>query len=124
MPVLDTLKLIAPALAVAYDDTQLEAFIALATCFVSASVFGCAYSQALAFLAAHIATLSTMGASGAAGPVTGERAGEVSRNYAQPAFLPGNHDYALTAYGRRYLEIRNTRVGTKPLTTGFSFGCP
>lgn len=54
------------------------------------------------FLAAHVATTTPMGSSGAAGPVTAESAGRISRSYASVSTTAG---LATTAYGVAFDEI-------------------
>lgn len=54
------------------------------------------------FLAAHFATYTPMGASGAAGPVTAETAGRISRSYASGMTSAA---LATTTYGQAFDDI-------------------
>src|SRR5690554_4956974 len=115
--VVDILKEIAPEFA-SEDAARLDLFVELAAARISASVFGKVYPQALAYLTAHLlsvsARASTSGA-GAAGPVTSATTGGVSVSYGQVAASVSVTDAALstTAYGLEFLALRNSRAGTK-----------
>jgi len=115
--IVDILFDLAPELA---DEPlhRVDTFIGLAAARISASVFGKVYPQAVAYLTAHLlsvsARASTSGA-GAAGPVTSATTGGVSVSYGQVAASVSVTDAALstTAYGLEFLALRNSRAGTK-----------
>lgn len=91
----------------------------------TASEWGQMYSYALCWWAAHrIATqpdYTGPGAvnAGAAGPLTSQRDGDLSRTYAQPGSSGGvtdgsDADYQRTSWGRLYLDTRNSRAASAP----------
>lgn len=116
--IVDILFEIAPELAVE-PLHRVDTFIGLAAARISASVFGKVYPQAVAYLTAHLMSVSaraqSSGAGGAAGPVTSASTGGVSVSYGQATAHVSLADSALstTAYGLEYLALRNSRPGTK-----------
>lgn len=120
---LETLKRIAPVFA-PLGDAELGEWLALAEPSLDERVFGDSYTTALAYYTAAMLAVSGVpgglqATSPAASPVTGERAGEVARQYGQIQ-LPANGTenwLRLSAYGLHYLAIRAQRVGTKPMTS-------
>ena len=66
------------------------------------------YDMASKYLVAHLATLYLQGSGGAAGPVTSESVGSVSRSYASPSFAVDR--YASTAFGREFARLRSQFV--------------
>jgi len=124
MAVRDTFDLIAPEFSA---DPNADGMLTLAANRISPAVFGSQLELAVAYLAAHMLALSRRaeqsgGGGGGVGPVTGERAGEVSRNYGSVNF--GGQDlayYASTPYGLEYLNIRRGRAGTRMFATTPNF---
>lgn len=129
---LDALKQIAASITTGKTDDELDLYIELATYQVSYGVFGDLYKPAIVYLAAHFIALDDRansagpgaGAGGAAGPLTGERAGQVQRNYGFQMAGSANGGTAMQAYGydstiwgQRFLMMRASRAGTKPLGT-------
>lgn len=116
--VVDILKEIAPEFA-SEDAARLDLFVELAAARISAPVFGKVYPQALAYLAAHLLSVSarsaSAGAGGAAGPVTSATTGGVSVSFGQAQVSVSTTDAALstTGYGLEFLALRNSRAGTK-----------
>jgi hypothetical protein len=117
------LKLIAPTFT-ALGDPALTEWLTMARPSVGEAVFGASFVTAWAYYTAHLlATSGQVGGLQAGGPVaspiSGERAGEVSRNYAQAAVNPVGVDnwLRLSAYGLHFLQLRAQQAGTKPLTS-------
>lgn len=96
---------IAPELSTAALATQ-TAVLASVELQVNDDAWDDLASTGKAYLAAHLATLAARGASGAAGPVTSESVGQLSRSYAAPA-TPSS-SLGLTSYGQEYLRL--TRI--------------
>lgn len=126
---LELLRIVASEYAGETDD-KLSMYIELAGQTVSATVFEPVYKQAVVYLAAHLLSMddranSSGGGGGAAGPVIGERAGEVSLNYGFSASGAGSgvgpDGLDSTVYGRRFLALRRAMSGNKPFSTGQSF---
>lgn len=121
LPIRDLFNAVAAGLA---SDPLADTMIDIAATRINPGVFGRQYPLAVAYLAAHMLALSrrdeASGGIGGVGPLTGERAGEVSRNYGQVNF--GGKDVAYwgsTQYGLEFLNILRSRPGTKLFTTGF-----
>lgn len=113
----DILNAIAPEFA---DEPRADLFLTLAAQRIRPSAFGALYGQAVAYLAAHMLTMSPDdGGEGAAsaGPVTSRGAGALSIGYGAPGAAASGHvDAALqqTRYGREYLAILRSRAVTAP----------
>jgi hypothetical protein len=112
-------------------DPMVQVWLNLAVKRHNVAVFGSVYDEAMIFYAAHfLQTISgpsgTGGSGAAAGALTGQRDGDLSRSYAAPAASAGGSasDDALrtTEYGRTYLDLRNSRSGVGPFVAGPS--CP
>lgn len=123
LPVRDLFNAVAAGLAA---DPLADTMIEIAASRLNPAVFGRQYALATAYLAAHMLALSRRdeeaGGVGGAGPITGERAGEVSRNYGQVNF--GGKDLAYwgsTPHGVEFLNILRTRSATKMFTTSDEF---
>lgn len=67
------------------------------------------------YLAAHLGTITLQGGAGAAGPVTQESVGGISRSYGQPfgGVAPGSLDS--TAYGKAYRMIVRRTIARAPV---------
>lgn len=116
---LDTavLFLIAPQFT---TDSRAATFLALAEQCHTATAWGEVYTQAMSYFAAHMLTTApATGGSDAApgGPVTSKKAGDVAVSYGSPGGAPmtsGDADLMTTAYGRRYLQLRESRAAVAP----------
>lgn len=118
---LDLLKQIAPELE-GEDDERLETFVEMASMRISAKVFGKVYPQAVAYLAAHLVTVSNRGRDqgvAAAGQVQQMRTGGQSISFgssgAASGGSTGDEALASTPYGQEFLTLRNSRARTKGL---------
>lgn len=107
-------------------DPEVNFYFDLAGNTMATGPFGDTYRQALVYLAAHLMSLDKRaedsgGGGGGVGPLTGERAGEVSRNFGYSGGTSGNAMdqslYGTTVYGIRYLAIRRGRALTKAVST-------
>lgn len=105
---------IAPETA-SVDAAQRSRVIALAQKHISNAVFGDLTELAVAYLAAHMLTMSKRG--GAGGAVTSESEGALSRSYAVPTSTASLN---ATSYGQDYLSIR--RAVVLPVITGYGNG--
>ncbi len=65
-------------------------------------------------LAAHIASYNKRAASGAAGPVTSESAGQVRRSYGLIATSTSSGAIGSTRYGQQYLDILSASLASLP----------
>lgn len=128
MAVLDTVRAIAPVQTASLTDEQIEVFIELAQDRMHPTVWGTRlYPQGLAYLTAHLLTISQRGAAGggtgAAGPVKQEMAGRVMVSYSDTASAGGGtHELAQTPFGNEFLALRRKLPGVRPFTTGFTEG--
>ncbi len=65
-------------------------------------------------LAAHYATISRRGTSGAAGPVTSEAAGAVRRSYGLVALASSDASLGATGYGQQFLGLLSMSMANGP----------
>lgn len=110
---LDMLKSVAPELG-DEEDERLERFIEMAAQRISAKVFGKVYPQAVAYLAAHMVTLSNRKRDtdvAAAGPVTSVSTGGLSMQFDGGG--PEGDELDSTPYGRQFQQLRDSRARTK-----------
>jgi hypothetical protein len=90
--------------------SAIERVLAEAAREVSASAYGDRYDDAVLYLTAHLLAGQKKGSAGAAGPVTMEIAGPVTRQYSQMALQGGDEALLSTSYGRRFRDIRHQCV--------------
>jgi hypothetical protein len=126
MAILDTVKAIAPIQTSGLSDAEITAFIELAQDRLSLLVWGTRlYPQGVAYLTAHLLTVtfrgSAGGGSGAAGPVRQEMAGRVMVSYAASSDAAST-GLRSTPYGEEFLNLRKKLPGIRPFTTGFESG--
>ena len=117
MSVLDLMPAIAPELE---GDEHLETFVELAAGRLSAKVFGARYPEAVAYLAAHLLTMSKrVSENGVAsgGAVASVSTGGLSLSFGQSNGQSSAADESLksTHYGQEFLAIRATRAAVKGL---------
>lgn len=100
---------IAPNLATAPAATQ-TLVLAIVDRQIDVGVWGAFADDGRRYLAAHLGTLAITGGAGAAGPVTSESLGAMSRSYAS---LTGNIDptLATTRFGVEYFRLLRIAVG-------------
>jgi hypothetical protein len=72
------------------------------------------YRLARIYLAAHMATMSSQGGVGVAGPVISESAGGLSRSY---ALLNAQSGFSGSTYGDMYRHLIRTSAARAPLVT-------
>ncbi len=65
-------------------------------------------------LAAHYATISKRGSSGATGPVTSEAAGAVRRSYGLVALAAADASLGATGYGQQFLGVLGMSLANGP----------
>ena len=109
MATLATFRRIAPELAIVTDDDA-QGFLDDAAAQLSKSTWGSLYDQAHARLAAHLTSLSRPDLAGAAGPVTSESVGDLSRSYAAPASTQVPAAYAGSRHGIAFFQLQR-RLG-------------
>lgn len=107
---------IAPEFA---GSARADVFLSMAARRLSPRTFGRLYPEAVAYLAAHLLTMSPEdgGAEAAsAGPVVSRGAGSLSVSYGAVGGLVDVSDSTLaqTRYGREYLAILRSRSATAP----------
>jgi hypothetical protein len=66
------------------------------------------------YLAAHFGTITGQGANGAAGPVTKESVGEISREYMEASFSTGS-DLSSSSYGQMYRTLVRQSAARAPI---------
>lgn len=91
-------------------DTSLSVLLELADPLILASVYGAKRSYGLALLVLHWKVMDARG--GAAGGLTGESEGQLSRQYAQPAAQFGMSDLHTTSYGMELLRLQRGLIIT------------
>jgi hypothetical protein len=104
-------------------DARAEVYLELAASVHTASVWGSAFSYAMALYAAHLLTQADRAAAGLAGtsgPVTSKTAGDLSESYGNSAAgqVAADAELAETSYGRQYIQIRKSRSVTAPTAIG------
>lgn len=98
-------KDLAPEL-IPQGDTRINQFIGFAYLQVDEDRWGSIADLGVAYLAAHLLTVSARGGSGAAGPVTSESVGSVSRSFGSSSSQAGSGSLDSTSYGREHLRLR------------------
>lgn len=96
------------------SDTRIDLFIPIAQLSVNENVWGAMTDPATAFLTAHILSMANRGGSGAAGPVTMEKVGDLQRGYGDLGSTLKS-ELATTPYGLEYLRLRNQLLVTPML---------
>lgn len=123
---LSVFRAIAPEFA-ATSDADVQAVMDVVAAWLDVRNLGLRYNEALARYAAHMLTMAqrAAGAGGGSGgaavtPLTGETAGRVSRQYAQPLVggsAASQGELGLTSHGKAYLDILRSRPRLRMLTT-------
>lgn len=101
------------------DSAQVRGAITMAETMVNATAFGALRSTAVALLSLHTLALGARGATAAAGAITSESEGDLSRSYATPPSGAGNDWYSLTAWGLEYLALQKQTNGPAFLNRRF-----
>ena len=102
------LRTIAPALN--KTDDELQVWIDMAKPFVGQGVWGSKYETGVAYMAAHLATVSMRGDKGT---LSSKTVGSVSESYANH----GTEALASTSFGATFLGLRKT-VSIGPIIRG------
>lgn len=124
MAVRDTFNTIAPGLA---TDPLADAMIDIAAGLLEFTVWKDKYELGVAYLAAHMLTVARRSeesgpGGGGSGPVTGERAGEVSRQYGLATIVGKDMAYyGTTPFGLIFLNIQRMVPGTRMFSTAEDF---
>ena len=84
-------------------------------CYVNRAAHGTCADASEALVAAHLLSIRLRGATGAAGPVTAESAGGLSRSYAAPSVSGTAGFWSSTTFGQQYQQLASTRM-TTPIT--------
>ena len=101
------------------DGDRLAAFLKITDMQINPCIWKTKADYAQALLTAHIlksAGLGTNGPSGAGGPVTQEKIGDIEQGYGQWDYKEGFGGYATTAYGILFINLRKQTV-RGPLVT-------
>lgn len=97
------------------DDTRIQCVLTdEVPCYVNEVQWGTCAILAQSLVAAHLITVAFQGSTRAAGPVTSESAGGVSRSFASPTVSAGSSFWMSTAFGQRYQQLKSTRI-TSPI---------
>ena len=91
-------------------DERIDIFLSDAETFVVDTVWGKLYDQGIAYLTAHLLSLSSKTASGDESPsaeVASESVDGVSVSYATSQTVGSDSYYASTQYGKTYLALRS-----------------
>lgn len=125
----DLLRILVPEFAAVGDfpDATVDVFLDVAAQQHNAASFGATFQTAMIYFAAHLLALaypagvgSAIGAGAGAGAITSKKAGDLSVGYGAASggvaggVTLGDADLMTTAYGRRYLSIRNSRSARSP----------
>ncbi len=95
-----------PEFATLADDF-IQLYIDQASLSVNASVWLAKSEIGIAYLTGHLLTMVTKFVGGVSGPVSSEKVGDLSRNYAQLA-LPSANEYSMTSYGIEFYRLRKS----------------
>lgn len=116
---LEIFRAVAPEFS-AKDDAEVNVMFEVITQAgeLDPTTWGDMFAFGVARLAAHYFTLADRSA-GAAGPVTSERAGEISINYGFLSNWDGN-PLASTKHGQEYKRLMLKLAGTRMFTTGMT----
>ena len=104
------------------DPARIDRFIGYAESQVSSNEFLTKYDLAVAYLTAHVLSLSgrndTEGTNGNAGNITQKKEGDLSLSFALPSALNNSQDGTLmsTSYGLEYLRLRDMCIITMSAT--------
>jgi hypothetical protein len=90
------------------SDSRIQLFLDEAALSVNVSLWGIKADLGQAYLAAHLLTIDKRGGSGAAGMVTSEKVGDLSRNYAAPNTGALDPTLSATSYGIEFLRLRRS----------------
>lgn len=93
------------------DPARIELFIDIARQYVCETAWGDKAKTAIILYTAHLLTLAKYAANGAAGPITSEKVGELSRNYGSSADSEAG-ELAQTPWGKIILSLRKTIIIT------------
>lgn len=85
--------------------TRIELFIEIAREYLCEEKWGTKAKTAIILYTAHLMSLANRGATGAAGAVTSEKVGELSRNYGS-AVGGEDDELAQTSYGMMLMQLR------------------
>lgn len=89
------------------SDARIQLFIDQASLSVNASVWGNKADFGIQYLTAHLITVANRGGSGAAGPITSEKVGDLQRSYANNVSASA-HELGSTGYGMEFLRLRRS----------------
>ncbi len=98
------------------NDSRVELFIGIAASQIGSDAWGTLTDPATAYLAAHSLAMANRLGSGAAGPVTAEKVGDLSRNYGDLSSKLDSVELSSTPYGLEYLRMRR-QVLVTPMVT-------
>lgn len=87
---------------------QVLALISLAESATSSCGWGTNRTSAVALLALHYLAIGERGAGGAAGAITSESEGDLSRSYASPQSNLNDYDFGSTIWGMELLRLRRS----------------
>ena len=112
--VTNLVKAIAPELR-DRPSADFDTFTELADPWLDEAVWASKYRSGLAYLVAHLMTLSSVDRAGAGGPITSESVGAVSVSYGSSG--DSEEELGSTAYGQTFVSLRKGIVSS-PLVGG------
>jgi hypothetical protein len=89
---------------------EVQVFLDIAMTMVDSTVWGDKYDYGVAYLAAHLMTMTER--KGVGGAVIKEHVGEITVQYSQPNTDAVKSLYLATSYGQIYLSLRSQLVLT------------
>lgn len=102
-------------------DSRLGAWLAGAQFRVGRHYFGKAYVYALSLMVMHKAAMADIAESGASGPVTSKREGDLSVSFGTAQSSDGS-DLSASVFGREYLSLLEQYSPRPGVTGGLRFG--
>ena len=92
------------------SNEEIQVFLDLALLKLDEEAWGSKYKYGVAYLAAHMLTMSAR--AGVGGAVIREQVGEISQAYSSPTSDAKHDQYLATSYGAEYLSLRNSVIIT------------
>jgi hypothetical protein len=89
------------------SDAYIQIYIDQAVLSVNAAIWTGKTEVGIAYLTGHLMALMIPGSTGPSGPVTSEKVGDLSRNYASVTIANSN-EYHQTIYGTEFLRLRRS----------------
>lgn len=108
------------------NETDKEVYFSMAAGRTSSCAYGTNYNMAVALRAAHLMELAKgtdFSGSGAAGPVTGKKEGQLSISYGAGSSETDGSDLSMTKYGKQLQGLSRGNIAAVGVTGGGITGC-